>query len=568
LIWLSTTVIYKFVLKDSTGTTIWTIDNISGDDGTGNTASSVFDQQTLTATAGQTLFTLGYEYVTGTNAMAVYKNGSRLITGTDFTETSSTSVTLTMAAIAGDEYTFIGGQDVSSSFSGTNVSFIQSGTGAVTRSVQTKLRETVSVKDFGAVGDGVTDDTAAIQAAIDAVFNAGGGTVHIPTGTYLVSSIVKNWIGAVTVRIQGDGKRATKLKKKSGTLTPVLDLSADLAVLDVYIELSDFWIEGNSKTNNGIRATRLARWSMRNLLIESCDVGVDSFGSLVGSYYDCTLQSNSYGYRSQKSGTIRANLVQFFGGQIGANSLLGMDIGDASGVHIYGTDLSANGTAGNTATGAIMLRATMDDETGYSSFSFNGGWLEANYGWAFQTENCAGLFITLRDVVASGNEAGRVSNIGVIFSSEITNMNAGSTGDTVNIAAGRSVITGGLIHTLNDTSTRRRHICVATSAANIDDTFAGTFKRHKLGTIDNLMGQSSQITGGSADNFELYQPSGEIQLNVGATKALRVGGGVLGFFNATPVIKPTITGSKGANAALGSLLTALANLGLITDSTT
>lgn len=40
----------------------------------------------------------------------------------------------------------------------------------------------------------------------------------------------------------------------------------------------------------------------------------------------------------------------------------------------------------------------------------------------------------------------------------------------------------------------------------------------------------------------------------------------MGFFSATPVTKPTVTGSRGGNAALASLLTALANLGLITDS--
>lgn len=42
----------------------------------------------------------------------------------------------------------------------------------------------------------------------------------------------------------------------------------------------------------------------------------------------------------------------------------------------------------------------------------------------------------------------------------------------------------------------------------------------------------------------------------------------LGFFGATPVAKPTVTGSKAANAALTSLLTALANLGILTDSST
>lgn len=41
-----------------------------------------------------------------------------------------------------------------------------------------------------------------------------------------------------------------------------------------------------------------------------------------------------------------------------------------------------------------------------------------------------------------------------------------------------------------------------------------------------------------------------------------------GFFGATPVAKPTVTGSKGGNVALGSLMTALSSLGLVVDSTT
>jgi len=69
----------------------------------------------------------------------------------------------------------------------TNVSYNQGGTGAVDRTAQVKLQESVSVKDFGAVGDGVTDDTAAIQAALDAV---SGGTVFFPFGTYYITGTV------------------------------------------------------------------------------------------------------------------------------------------------------------------------------------------------------------------------------------------------------------------------------------------------------------------------------------------------------------------------------------------
>lgn len=64
------------------------------------------------------------------------------------------------------------------------VNYFPAGTGAVATTVQTKLRESVSVKDFGAVGDGVTDDTAAIQAAF-----AVAGYIYIPDGTYIVDPL-------------------------------------------------------------------------------------------------------------------------------------------------------------------------------------------------------------------------------------------------------------------------------------------------------------------------------------------------------------------------------------------
>ena len=66
------------------------------------------------------------------------------------------------------------------------LNFTQQGTGAVSRSVQNKLEEVVSVKDFGAKGDGTTDDTTAIQAAFNSISNF--SSVYFPTGTYLLSA--------------------------------------------------------------------------------------------------------------------------------------------------------------------------------------------------------------------------------------------------------------------------------------------------------------------------------------------------------------------------------------------
>jgi hypothetical protein len=65
------------------------------------------------------------------------------------------------------------------------VTFLQAGLGATQRTALAKLRDTVSVKDFGAVGDGVADDTAAIQAAVNAA-----SSVFIPAGNYLCNGII------------------------------------------------------------------------------------------------------------------------------------------------------------------------------------------------------------------------------------------------------------------------------------------------------------------------------------------------------------------------------------------
>ena len=86
------------------------------------------------------------------------------------------------------------------------VGFMQSGTGAVSRTTQDKMREFVSVKDFGAVGDGVADDTAAIQAAVN-YCAANWLVLEIKGGSFLCGAITAP---AGALRWHGDG---------TGTLT-------------------------------------------------------------------------------------------------------------------------------------------------------------------------------------------------------------------------------------------------------------------------------------------------------------------------------------------------------------
>lgn len=86
----------------------------------------------------------------------------------------------------------------------SEISFKQDGS-SVERNVQLKLQETVSVKDFGATGDGTTDDTAAIQAAIDSIEPGGSarrGTVYFPPGNYRTTQMLT--INGTSVGLKGD----------------------------------------------------------------------------------------------------------------------------------------------------------------------------------------------------------------------------------------------------------------------------------------------------------------------------------------------------------------------------
>jgi hypothetical protein len=105
-----------------------------------------------------------------------------------------------------------------------NGEYQPSGTGAVARQLSAKLGEFVSAKDFGATGNGTTDDTAAIKAFINYV-TANGLKGFIPAGSYLISSTVSITLGSLGFEINGAGcDSAQFLAASSFTAEPVFQV--------------------------------------------------------------------------------------------------------------------------------------------------------------------------------------------------------------------------------------------------------------------------------------------------------------------------------------------------------
>ena len=108
----------------------------------------------------------------------------------------------------------------------------------------------VNVKDFGAVGDGVTDDTAAIQAALDYAGSASssseslGASVYCPEGTYLTGSLTIPG----RIRIYGDGPYVTVFKLKAATNASHFNLTSTTNYFNV---LENFSMEGNKVNQTG-----------------------------------------------------------------------------------------------------------------------------------------------------------------------------------------------------------------------------------------------------------------------------------------------------------------------------
>src|SRR5882724_1545389 len=118
-------------------------------------------------------------------------------------------------------------------------------TDATASPIPDKGGQVVDVKTFGAVGDGVTNDTAAFNAALASLATAGGGRCLVPKGTYLISAITNPAITShvsSNVHLVGVGRGVSILKVAGMPAGNFLFCSGDnWSVEDLTIDMQDYF---------------------------------------------------------------------------------------------------------------------------------------------------------------------------------------------------------------------------------------------------------------------------------------------------------------------------------------
>ena len=266
----------------------------------------------------------------------------------------------------GTDYLRINGQlvvpsTVAAAPDATDVDYNQGSTGAVNRTVDSRLSDYVSVKDFGAVGNGVADDTAAVQAAMDAAM-AVGFRVKFPAGDYKITDTISllnaNWVKAFG--FYGENGNSTRIYFHNAVSLKNL-FFVDTNVN--YLEVSDLeFIDNTARTSRGFYfqditpdpAGALPSWKhlFRNVRIVQFKEGVRFDGAaLIANDAHCSevmfLHSKT---RNCETGLIYNNI------QAVNHQLIGFDMeNDAEGVGDEWTHIKMErGTSINHVGGSVI----------------------------------------------------------------------------------------------------------------------------------------------------------------------------------------------------------------------
>ena len=164
------------------------------------------------------------------------------------------------------------------------------GTGAVARTVQSRLDEAgVSLRSFGAVGDGTTSDQTAL-AAFFAHLKANGGVGVIPPGTYVQTAAINIFDGAKPFKVIGAGRDLVTIKRAANVGTPFdIRRTHDLTFEGITFDAGNAEFPTNS--NHGLSVldchrVRFIRCRVRNYLNTSILYYVTVQNTYEGGVYD------------------------------------------------------------------------------------------------------------------------------------------------------------------------------------------------------------------------------------------------------------------------------------------
>jgi hypothetical protein len=204
------------------------------------------------------------------------------------------------------------------------IDFLQAGTGTVSRTSQSKMRDIVSVKDFGAVGDGVTDDTAALQAALDRIDTV-GGELLFPSGVYNYTALTLTTGAANAIRLRG----VSSMNRTNFTQGSVLvctgssgnAFTLDGAAVAASVIFDGLVFKGNANMDAGLVLYRSAGVVLRNTVLQGWSkAGAHAVWSKKGAsaadftgaltLENCRLSGNANGWYTD---SITSNAVSFKG---------------------------------------------------------------------------------------------------------------------------------------------------------------------------------------------------------------------------------------------------------------